>query len=376
MKKSNDRVRLKECCAGGMASPAKPGSSVIKDCKILGLKSRNGRSYLPEAVVRAAPLYEGKPVFIDHAAKGQETRPFLERFGTFRNVKGRPDGIYGDLHFNPKHLYAATFLGWLESDPSGVGFSHSATGSVREQNGELVVTEITEVESVDLVAVPATTQGIYESHMNDDMDEPMLDMPPEEEEAPIEEAPVLDDEPAGGGHEEHLAAAVTSIFKDPALSGEEKKKKILALLKILDDEGTDSPSPAPTEEAPFEESDDEEGEEEEEEEYEEALTLKKKVKELQAKLSAYELKEAAKRAEKECRELCAKQHLPEGLITPKFISMLAEAKTKEERIERINDRKSVMNFNLKTPVSKPPVKGADESKLTVDDLLATFNEVK
>ena len=41
-------------------------AGVIRGVKILGLQSRNGRTYLPEALAQAAPLYEDAKVNVNH----------------------------------------------------------------------------------------------------------------------------------------------------------------------------------------------------------------------------------------------------------------------------------------------------------------------
>ena len=78
---------------------------VIRGVKILGVRSRNGRTYLAGAVARAASLYEGAKVNVNNP-KGApaEPRDYQDRIGVIRNVTARPDeGLFGDFHFNPKH---------------------------------------------------------------------------------------------------------------------------------------------------------------------------------------------------------------------------------------------------------------------------------
>ena len=59
-------LRLRE--ARPWASTASAG--VIRGVKILGLESRNGRSYLPEALAQAAALYEDAKVNVNHPKGG------------------------------------------------------------------------------------------------------------------------------------------------------------------------------------------------------------------------------------------------------------------------------------------------------------------
>ena len=61
--------------------------SVIRGVKILGLRSRNGRVYLPTALAAAAQLYEGAKVNVNHP-KGHPHGPrdYQDRIGTLRSV--------------------------------------------------------------------------------------------------------------------------------------------------------------------------------------------------------------------------------------------------------------------------------------------------
>ena len=49
-------------------------AGVLRGVKILGLQSRNGRSYLPEALSAASKLYEGAKVNVNHP-KGNPLAP-------------------------------------------------------------------------------------------------------------------------------------------------------------------------------------------------------------------------------------------------------------------------------------------------------------
>jgi len=143
---------------------------VIRGVKILGLKSRNGRTYLPEALCQAARLYENAKVNVNHP-KGHPTGPrdYRDRMGVIRNVAARSgEGLFGDLHFNPKHDLAEQLLWDAEHSPQNVGFSHNVQARTVRRGDEVVVEAITKVQSVDLVADPATTQGLFESGTTDD----------------------------------------------------------------------------------------------------------------------------------------------------------------------------------------------------------------
>jgi len=139
------------------------GASVIRGIKILGLQSRNGRRYLPEALAMAAGLYEGAKVNINHP-KGSPLGPrdYQDRLGQIRGVNARADGLFGDLHFNPKHALAEQLLWDAEHAPENVGLSHNVEAKLKRTGQETLVEEILRVQSVDLVADPATTRGLFE----------------------------------------------------------------------------------------------------------------------------------------------------------------------------------------------------------------------
>jgi hypothetical protein len=138
---------------------------VIEGVKILGLESRNGRSYLPAALQTARVLYEGAKVNINHP-KGPAPQPrdYQDRMGTIRRVEWRAGlGLFGDLVFNPKHALAEQLMWDAEHAPENVGLSHNVEARVARRGEQMVVEAITRVQSVDLVADPATTRGLFEA---------------------------------------------------------------------------------------------------------------------------------------------------------------------------------------------------------------------
>ncbi|NLS95774.1 MAG: hypothetical protein GXX96_26875 [Planctomycetaceae bacterium] len=143
---------------------------VIRGVKILGLQSRNGRTYRPDALSRAVPLYEGVKVNVNHPkAASDGPRDYQDRIGVIRNVAARAgEGLFGDFHFNPKHALAEQLLWDAEHAPQNVGFSHNVLARTSREGDTLVVEAITRVHSVDLVADPATTRGLFESDLPDD----------------------------------------------------------------------------------------------------------------------------------------------------------------------------------------------------------------
>lgn len=146
----------------GVALTAEEG--VIRGVKILGLASKNGREYLPAAVSEARALYEGAKVNVNHTKTGAEPRDYRDRLGTIKNVRETQGGLYADLHYNPKNPVAEQLAWDAAHAPENVGFSHVVDAQTARRGGRLVVESIKRVQSVDLVADPATTQGLFEHH--------------------------------------------------------------------------------------------------------------------------------------------------------------------------------------------------------------------
>jgi hypothetical protein len=147
---------------------------VIRGVKILGRHSRNGRTYLPEALQQAARLYEGAKVNVNHP-KGSPTSPrdYQDRIGTIRQVVAPgEEGLFADFHFNPKHALAEQLAWDAEHAPENVGFSHNVEARTCRRGDQVVVEAITRVASVDLVADPATTRGLFESQGGEPGDGP------------------------------------------------------------------------------------------------------------------------------------------------------------------------------------------------------------
>ena len=152
------------CDSRGVPMRVDRQAGVIRGVKILGLQSRNGRQYLPEALAKAVPLYEGAKVNVNHP-KGSPLSPrdYQDRIGVIRGAVLKPnEGLFGDLHFNPKHVLAGQLAWDAEHAPENVGFSHNVQARTSRRDDVLLVEEITRVQSVDLVADPATTRGLYE----------------------------------------------------------------------------------------------------------------------------------------------------------------------------------------------------------------------
>ena len=116
-------------------------------------------------LAQAARLYEDAKVNVNHP-KGNPGAPrdYQDRMGTIRNVSARPgEGLFADFYFNPKHALAEQLIWDAEHAPENVGFSHNVETRTVRQGDKIVVEAITRVQSVDLVADPATTRSLFES---------------------------------------------------------------------------------------------------------------------------------------------------------------------------------------------------------------------
>lgn len=136
---------------------------IIYGVKVLGRKSGNGPIY-PQSVTRQAlPLYEGTKVNLDHPPRTRpaDDRSVQDRFGKLQNVRDQVDGLYADLHYIRSHPLAAVVAEAAENMPDVFGLSHNANIRESLDTGEVVA--INRVRSVDLVADPGTTRGIFES---------------------------------------------------------------------------------------------------------------------------------------------------------------------------------------------------------------------
>jgi len=133
----------------------------IHGVKVLGRISRNGRQYTAESLRQAVGLYEGVRVNVDHRDPDGK-RSYRDRLGRLEGVQVREDGLFADLVFNPKHALAEQLLWDAEHSPENVGLSHDARGRTVRRNGVMTVEAIEAVRSVDLVADPATTRGLFE----------------------------------------------------------------------------------------------------------------------------------------------------------------------------------------------------------------------
>lgn len=154
--------RLNESFPGSIGSEKiDRAAGTIRGVKVLGLKSKNGREYSPDATRKAQPMYEGATIFIDHS--DSKSRPTKDRWGRLVNVAPDAAGeLWGDIEFLKSHSLTEAILESIERFNDG-GLSHVVDGRLTNQGGKRIVTEITEVFSVDFVTKPATNTNLFES---------------------------------------------------------------------------------------------------------------------------------------------------------------------------------------------------------------------
>lgn len=197
---------------------------VIHDVKILGLKSKNGPSYSPEAIKNGAAQYEGAHIFVAHPDR---SRPDQERsprdmIGWIEQPHVESDGLYGDLHYVKSHEMAGPLAEIAERRPDRIGLSHNAVVTESHRGSDIVYESISRVRSVDLVCKPATTRGIFESE-NPIMDETLDAAPVDPAPASLKDmilakvAEILD----GDGDPSGKASSISTVVKE-LLKVEEK----------------------------------------------------------------------------------------------------------------------------------------------------------
>jgi hypothetical protein len=139
-------------------------AGAILGVKVLGPRSKNGRIYTEQALSGGAQLYEGVKVNVNHP-KGAPSAPrdYQDRLGTLQDIEYRVgEGLFGTLRFNPKHALAEQIAWDAEHSPGNLGLSHNVEARTVRRDGETIVEAVLKVLSVDLVADPATTAGLFE----------------------------------------------------------------------------------------------------------------------------------------------------------------------------------------------------------------------
>jgi hypothetical protein len=136
---------------------------IVKNVALTGRESSNGYRYSEQALIEGLPLYENKPVFLDHP--NSQTQPHRrstrDLVGSVVNARYENGRIRGDIRVIDTEA-GRTFLAFAQSNGPAVGMSHVI---LAEKNADgSVVEKIHEVVSVDAVVFPATTKSFQEQH--------------------------------------------------------------------------------------------------------------------------------------------------------------------------------------------------------------------
>lgn len=138
-------------------------NGIIHGVKLCGHESANGNDY-PAAMFRKDfQRYEGAPIYTDHE-RGKEHQ-IARKIGWVSSPTVDAEGIpRGNAHLLKSHPLYNQVMEAAERNPGLYGFSHQAVcQTARQPNGRTRVESIERIESVDLVAEPATTKGLFES---------------------------------------------------------------------------------------------------------------------------------------------------------------------------------------------------------------------
>lgn len=322
------KVRFRESLSVKGVGRVDRDANTIRDVRVCGPTSANGRRYSAGALRDAVPLYEGARVCFDHPEGDSNVRKFRERAGRLVNVRPADDGgLTADLKYNPKHPEIESFLWYAENDPAGIGLSHNAEGrGIREASGDVLVEQITKVHSVDIVDNPATNLSLYEQ---DTSMEPLTDPA----------APPAPDAGAGDVNAK-LSALASDFAAHPEWDKATKIAKLKALINLMDDAASDDAQAEPDGDEPDD-------------------------NEMMEQLGAFKSK-AVKKARgilmrESRRKLATAKGLSPELVTDVFLEQLAEA-PEPKALRLIEDRRQ-MGTALKAakPKSAAPAIPADDN---------------
>ncbi len=135
---------------------------LVLNVALTGPDSKNGYHYSEAALREAVPLYDQKPVFLDHAPDRLKPRDRSTRdlVGNIINPRFEDGRVRGDIRVLDTES-GRTFLALAHTNLPGVGMSHVVLAQ-RSSDGT-TVESIRDVVCVDAVMNPATTLTFRES---------------------------------------------------------------------------------------------------------------------------------------------------------------------------------------------------------------------
>ncbi len=290
-------------------------AGIVHDVKILGLRSpTHRREYTNEALKSAVPMYEGAKVNLNHPdpQKPNQSRSVMDRFGKFQNVKFKEgDGLYGELHYNTEHSFAAPFAFFAEKMPDAIGPSHNAVGRGRRTGSMTIIEGITSLKSIDIVADPGTVSSLFESQ-GEDTDEWDIDQMKEI-------IKKLSESKQQGGSEE--MTLLEAQLNDLSEQRPDLIKSIRDTILVEIKESAETKAAA-----------------------DELVKLKEERDQLKKTNDEFQVKEAIGAKRVKVDEILKESGLPKEAITDHFIGQLVEAEDDKAMQAAIDDRKAVIGY--------------------------------
>jgi len=145
----------------------------IRNVCVFGTRhSKNGYDYENPAIDKLAVLTDGAKFFINHPSKSEtkdrdgvrDIRDWAGKFVAPR--KEGQDKVFADLNVRPAFWELVRDVAVMK--PLGIGNSINSRVKVfKDQAGKEHIVDIDTLKSIDLVASAATTQNLFESHLED-----------------------------------------------------------------------------------------------------------------------------------------------------------------------------------------------------------------
>lgn len=207
------------------------GGSILRNVRVIGRKSRNGREYPLPVLREAIPLFEGCLVNVDHDLSGRN-RSYEDNIGVLKNVREDAEGLMADLHLKPTHELYESIKWDYKHATKKIGLSFFGDGPV--VNG--IVTKIDSVTEVDLVLNPATAKSLVESEEPEEKPEAPADKVDytkrEHEMVMGHDAKLVEHDEKLADHESKLAECMDSMKKaESEMMG--RLKSALAEIEML-----------------------------------------------------------------------------------------------------------------------------------------------
>lgn len=369
--------------------------NLVKNVKVLGQRSRNGRYYPLDVMQKALSKYDGIVVNLDH--KPNEPRSVLERFGRIINPRLEPDGIYGDLEFNTGHAWAGAFEYFVQNQPDAIGLSHAAIAKTRmdHKTGEEIVEDITELDSVDIVHSAATNKNLFESYnlimeslMKKKNEEATLVMPGKHVNVPEEGLmePKLGGQVIGEGdcEEPEVKESEEKEFESYEAYCDNMKKEMhnilkshegnhdMAVEKMMElmmpkDMDMKAEGAVPKEVMGLDESEDSDVDDKVKAEESIRKSNKLGFKLILEELDSYRVRERHVQNVIKIKDYCKKAGLVDKIVTEAFVDVL-ESVPESKWQKLVEDRKSIVATS-KQPISFGADVAQNHKQLTVDELV-------